>query len=123
MSTIDFETLVDRLRTHSSDAAGSDTERVRIRTLDEVDTEGLRRLSDALDAGVDPGNFRYYLSPSNADAAGDGETLEDRLGHPVTVDDGMVDDAVLFMDPDAVDAESEIADPPRIVLGTVEGAT
>ncbi len=124
MDAIDFEGLVERLRTQSSVASGSDTERVRIRTLDDVTVEGLCELPGALDTDVDVGACGFYLSPPNADAAAeDRETLEDRLGHPVTVDDGMVDDAVLFMDPEAVDAESEIADPSRIVLGTVEGAT
>ncbi|WP_331236021.1 hypothetical protein [Natronorarus salvus] len=121
MDAIDYEGLVERLRTQSSVASGSDTERVWIRTLDDVTVEQLRELPEALDTDVDIGACSYYLSPSNANAATeDRAALEDRLGHPVTVEDEMVDDAVLFMDPDAVGDDGEITDPSRITLGTLE---
>ncbi|WP_276255675.1 hypothetical protein [Halomontanus rarus] len=135
----DFDELVENVRTQSSEAPGSDTERVTIRSLEDVSYDGLRELRSALegegeggdgdgDEGVDPGNLAFYLSPTNAErvledaGATDFESLEERLGQRVRVEEGMPEDAILFMDPDAVSG-SEIADPSAIACGTVGKAT
>ncbi|MCU4974330.1 hypothetical protein OB955_16510 [Halobacteria archaeon AArc-m2/3/4] len=124
----DFDRLVENVRTQSSEAPGSDTERVTIRSLEDVSYDGLRELLTALeDEDVDPGRLTFYLSPTNAERllenadATDFETLEERLGQPLRVEEGMPEDAILFMDPDAVSG-SEIADPSAIACGTI-GAT
>ncbi|MCU4743829.1 hypothetical protein [Natronoglomus mannanivorans] len=125
----DFDRLVENVRTQSSEAPGSDTERVTIRSLEDVSYDGLRELLTALEGeDVDPGRLTFYLSPTNAERlledadTTDFETLEERLGQPLrVVEEGMPEDAILCMDPDAVSG-SEIADPSAIACGTI-GAT
>lgn len=125
----DFDELVENVRTQSSEAPGSDTERVTIRSLEDVSYDGLRELRSALeDEDVDPGNLAFYLSPTNAERvledidATDFEALEEQLGQRVCVEEGMPEDAILFMDPDAVSGNG-IADPSAIACGTVGKAT
>lgn len=122
----DFEALVENVRTHSSTAPGSDTERVSIRTLESVDEDGVTELVSALETeeSVDRGDLAVFASPSNADRllesvdAGDREALESTLGHPVRVEGGMSDDAILVVDPDAIEGEELVA-PRAVALGTV----
>lgn len=122
----DFGRLAERIRTHSEEAPGSDTERVTMRSFDEVSYESLRELLEALEGeDVDPGACVFYLSPDNVDRAlegsdeGDVEALEDRLGREVQVEESMPDDTVLFMDPGAIDEDGEIAAAHAIACGTV----
>lgn len=121
----DFGRLAERIRTHSQEAPGSDTERVTMRSFDEVSYESLRELLEALEGeDVDPGACVFYLSPDNADRAlegsdeGDVEALEGRLGREVQVEESMPDDTVLFMDPDAIE-NGEIVAAHAIACGTV----
>lgn len=121
----DFERLTERIRTHSHEASGSDTERVTMRSFDEVSDESLRELLEALDGeDVDPGACVFYLSPTNAERALEGadvedvEGLEDRLGRRIEVEESMPDDTVLFMDPDAIE-DGEIVAAHAIACGTV----
>lgn len=121
----DFERIAERIRTHSTEASGSNTGRVTIRDLDEVSYESLRELLDALDEeNVDPGACVFYLSPDNAEKALEGvdadgvDALEERLGRDVRVEESMPEDTVLFLDPDAIDGE-EVVDPSAIACGTV----
>ncbi|WP_207591392.1 hypothetical protein [Halomontanus rarus] len=127
----DFDELVENVRTQSSAAPGSDTDRVTIRSLEDVSYDGLRELRSALEGegeDVDPGKLAFYLSPTNAERvledadATDFEALEEQLGQRVRVEEGMPEDAILFMDPDAVSG-SEIADPSAVACGTVGKAT
>lgn len=129
----DFDELVENVRTQSAAAPGSDTDRVTIRSLEDVSYDGLRELRSALegeseDGDVDPGTLAFYLSPTNAERVlenaetTDFESLEERLGLPVCVEEGMPEDAILLMDPDAVSG-SEIADPSTIACGTLGKAT
>lgn len=121
----DFERLTERIRTHSHEASGSDTERVTMRSFDEVSDESLRELLEALDGeDVDPGACVFYLSPTNAERALEGadvedvEGLEDRLGRRIEVEESMPDDTVLFMDPGAIE-DGEIVAAHAIACGTV----
>lgn len=121
----DFGRITERIRTHSTEASGSNTGRVTIRDLDEVSYESLRELLDALDEeNVDPGVCVFYLSPDNADAAVEGlddgtvEAVEERLGRDVRVEESMPNDTVLFLDPDAIEDE-EVVDPSAVACGTV----
>lgn len=123
----DFERIAERIRTHSIEASGSDTDRVSIHDIDEVSYESLRELLDALDEeDVDPGVCVFYLSPDNADRALEGldaegvDALEERLGRDVRVEESIPDDTVLFLDPDAIDGE-EVVEPSAIACGTVSG--
>lgn len=124
----DYERLVDRIRTHSGDAPGSDTERVTIRTLDAVDVASMIELRDALsDEDAAPGAAEFVLSPDTAGRvlegapADDVEALAGRLGRPVRVEDGMPDDAILLLDPDAVEGD-ELRSPSAIACGTLRRA-
>lgn len=121
----DFEALAERIRTHSREASGSDTERVTMRSFDEVSYEAMREMTEALEGeDVDPGACVFYLSSNNAERALEGadaedvEALEDRLGREVRVEESMPDDTVLFMDPDAIDA-GEVVAAHAIVCATV----
>jgi hypothetical protein len=123
----DFDELAERIRTHSGEAPGSDTERVTMRSFDEVDYEALRELLEALEGeDVDPGACVFYLSPANADRVledledGDVEALEDRIGREVRIEESMPDDTILFMDPDAVE-DGEVTDAHAIACATVGG--
>lgn len=129
MGAVDFEGLVERIRTQSLDASGSDTERVTLRTFDEIDYEAMRELLGALeDEDVDPGECVFYLSPTIADevvgssGVGSREELEDRLGRPVRAEEGMPDHSVLFVAPDAIDEDGELVDPSAVACGIVERA-
>lgn len=125
----DFERLAERIRTHSGEASGSNTERVSMRSLEEVSYESLRELLEALEGeDVDPGACVFYLSPTNAEAALEGsdpedvEALEERLGRDVRVEESMPDDTVLFLDPDAIDEEGRVVAADAIACGTVGSA-
>lgn len=117
----DFERLAERIRTHSTEASGSNTGRVTIHDLEDVSHESLHELLDALDADVDPGACVFYLSPDNAERASEGlddGELEERLGREVRVEESMPDDTVLFLDPDAIE-DGEVVDPGSVACGTV----
>ena len=124
MATPAYERLVDRLRTQSKTASGSDTDRVTIRSLDDVTVEAMTELLEALNDEVDPGTAEYVCSPAVAErvfAEGDVDdvdALEERLGRPVRTDEGMPDDAILLLDPEAIDGD-EIDSPTAIVCGTL----
>lgn len=123
MDDPDYEAIVDRIRTHSAEAPGSDTERATIRTLDSADVEALHELRDAIDDAA-AGNLEFVLPERIADEVGDGEDgdaegLADRLGTPVRTEAGMPDDAILLLDPDAVD-DGELRSPAAIALGTLQ---
>jgi hypothetical protein len=122
----DFERLAERIRTHSREASGSDTERVTMRSFEEASYEALRELSEAFDGeDVDPGACVFYLSQANVERAlegedeGDVEALEDRLGRELRVEESMPDDTILFMDPDAIDEDGEVVAASAIACGTV----
>lgn len=126
---VDFEAVVERVRTHSSRSPGSDTDRVTIRTLRSLEGDALAELAGALEGeAVDSGSVAYYLSPVNgeqlleAEGLESFEPLEGRLGHPIRIETGMPDDAVLLADPGAIDGE-ELRDPTAIACGTLESAT
>jgi hypothetical protein len=128
VDTDDFDGLVERIRTHSGEASGSDTERVTMRSFDEVGYEALRELLEALESeDVDPGACVFYLSPDNAERVledlddEDVEALKDRIGRDVEVRESMPDDTILFMDPDAVE-DGEVTDAHAIACATVGGA-
>ncbi|SDK83368.1 hypothetical protein [Natronorubrum texcoconense] len=122
----DFEELSARLRTQSSDAPGSDTARVTIRSFDEVSADSL---SELLEAGendaADPSDLVFVLSRANAELLlerefdiDDADELEEVLGRTVQIEGEMPDDTILLLDPDAVDGE-EIRDPDAIACGIV----
>ena len=122
-SSTDFEELASRVRTQSSDAAGSDTDRVTIRSLDAVEPETLMTLREAVEGDVPPGDGVFVLSRANLELllerehdVDDREELEDRLGHPVQAEEAMPDDTVLLLAPDAVDG-ADIEEPEKIVCG------
>lgn len=125
-SATDFEELSARLRTQSSEAPGSDTERVTIRSLEDVSADSLSNLLEAEESeGSAPGDLVYVLSRANAELlverdfdVDDVAELEDVLGPTVQVEDEMPDDTILLLDPDAVDGE-EIRDPDAIACGIV----
>jgi hypothetical protein len=125
----DFERLAERIRTHSGEASGSDTERVTMRSVDEASYEALRELLEALEGeDVDPGACVFYLSPGNAERVleemegEDVEALKDRIGRDVEVRESMPDDTILFMDPGAIDEDGEVTDARAIACATVGGA-
>ena len=125
-TSTDFEELSARLRTQSSEAPGSDTERVTIRSLEDVSADSLSNLLEAEESeGTAPGDLVYVLSRANAELlverdfdVDDVEELEDVLGPTVQVEDEMPDDTILLLDPNAVDGE-EIRDPDAIACGIV----
>ena len=125
-TTTDFEELSARLRTQSSDAPGSDTARVTIRSFDEISTDSLSELLEAgANDAADPSGLVFVLSRANAELLlerafdiDDADELEDVLGRPVQIEAEMPDDTVLLLDPDAVDGE-EIRDPDAIACGIV----
>ena len=124
-SSVDFQRLVDRIRTQSKDAPGSDTERVTIRSFEGVGPDAMRDLLEAHEAEADdPGSLEFVLSPDNADRVlerseeTDLEVLEDRLGRTISVEEGMPADTILYADPDAFDGE-ELVDPARVACGLV----
>ena len=122
-TSTDFEELSARLRTQSSEAPGSDTERVTIRSLEAVSEDSLTELLEAEESeGTAPGELVFVLSRANAELLvereEDVDDLEDALGCTVQVEDEMPDDTILLLDPDAVDGE-EISDPDAIACGIV----
>ena len=125
-TTTDFEELSARLRTQSSDAPGSDTARVTIRSFDEISADSLSELLEAgANDAADPSGLVFVLSRANAELLlerafdiDDADELEDVLGRPVQIEAEMPDDTVLLLDPDAVDGE-EIRDPDAIACGIV----
>lgn len=133
----DLEKLTENVRTQSEDAPGSDTERVSIRSLGSVDLESLTTLVEAFEGDVATGTTDepvFVLSEANADRLSAGgedenddedegeddplEACEKRLGHPIHVDEGMPDDTVLLLAPDAVDG-TELVEPEGIACGIV----
>ncbi|MFC6716406.1 hypothetical protein ACFQGT_19895 [Natrialbaceae archaeon GCM10025810] len=128
-SRTDFEELSARLRTQSSEAPGSDTERVTIRSLEDVSVDSLTSLLEAEIAeegeGTAPGDLAFVLSRTNAESLTEREAdvddvadLEAVLGRTVQVEEGVPDDTVLLLDPDAIEGE-EIRDPAAIACGVV----
>lgn len=129
-ASTDFEELTSRVRTQSEDAAGSDTNRVTIRSFQELNSDALSELLEAADGeSVDQGALVFVLSRANVELllerefeTEDIDELETKLGHPVQVEDEMPDDTILLLDPDAVDGE-EIVTPEAIACGVVGTAT
>ncbi|AGB38162.1 hypothetical protein [Natronococcus occultus] len=125
-SATDFEELVDRVRTQSEDAAGSDTDRVTIRSFGELDADALAELLETVETDAsEPGSLTFLLSRENADRVlereddlEDVDGLEDELGRELRVEEGMPDDAVLLLDPEAVDGV-ELREPESIACGLV----
>ena len=122
----DFEELSARLRTQSSDAPGSDTARVTIRSFDEISADSLSELLEAgANDAADSSDLVFVLSRANAELLlerefdiDDADELEDVLGRPVQIEDEMPDDTILLLDPDAIDGE-EINNPDAIACGIV----
>ncbi|ELY65345.1 hypothetical protein [Natronococcus jeotgali] len=122
----DFEELTDRVRTQSEDAAGSDTDRVTIRSFQELTSDSLSELLEAAESDVsEPGSLVFVLSGANAELLCERESdledvddLEAELGREVRIEQGMPDDAVLLLDPEAVDGE-ELLEPESIACGIV----
>lgn len=121
----DYERLVEEIRTQSASAPGSDTERVTIRSLGDADYDAMTELLEALEGeAVDPDALEFVLSPENVERVLDGsdaedaEELEDLLGRTVRVEDGMPDDTVLLLDPDAIEGD-DLVEPDAIAAGTV----
>ncbi|SER18785.1 hypothetical protein [Natrinema salaciae] len=122
----DFEELTARVRTQSQQAPGSDTERVTIRSLEAVRSDSLETLLEAAESEhLEPGDLVFLLSRANADRlcereadVDDVDELEDVLGRRVRVEDGMPDDTVLLLHPDAVEGE-ELVEPEAIACGIV----
>ncbi|WP_121741773.1 hypothetical protein [Natronorubrum halophilum] len=125
-ASTDFEELSARLRTQSEKAPGSDTARVTIRSLEEINADSLSELLEAGENDAsDPSDLVFVLSRTNAELLtkrefdiDDVDELEDVLGRTVQVEDGMPDDTILLLAPDAVDGE-EIRDPDAIACGIV----
>ncbi|MFC4439539.1 MULTISPECIES: hypothetical protein [Natrialbaceae] len=125
-TSTDFEELASRVRTQSKDAAGSDTDRVTIRSFQELNPDALSELLEAAETGADePGSLVFVLSRANAELLLEREydledvaELEDELGREVRVEEGMPDDTILLLDPDAVDGE-ELLEPEAIACGIV----
>ncbi|WP_049928209.1 hypothetical protein [Halopiger goleimassiliensis] len=125
-SSTDFEELASRVRTQSSDAAGSDTDRVTMRSFDDLDLETLTTLLETAESeGTPPGDLVFVLSRANLelllereDDVDEREDVADRLGHPVTAHESMPDDTILLLAPDAIDGAS-IEEPERIACGLV----
>lgn len=120
----DFEEVASRARTYSGDAPGSDTERVTIRSFDDLDPDALSELiRDAERTSPEPGDLVVVLSETNAEllveregVGDDLSDLEDALGRAVRAEGEMPDDTVLVVDPDAIEGE-EIEEPERVVCG------
>ena len=103
-TSTDFEGLSARLRTQSANAPGSDTDRVTIRSLADVSTDSLSNLleaaeTDDADGTVDP--LVFVVSLANAARLTEREfdidgidDLEEALGRPVQVEDGLPDDTI-----------------------------
>lgn len=118
MDDPDYEALVERVRTHSAEAPGSDTERATIRSLDSADVEELLELRDAIDDEAQAGGeLEFVLSERLADEVSE-DDLADRLGTPVRTESTMPDDAILLFDPAAV-ADGELRAPGAVALGTL----
>ncbi|WP_049891361.1 hypothetical protein [Natronococcus amylolyticus] len=122
----DFEELASRVRTQSEDAAGSDTDRVTIRSFQELSPDALSELLEAAEPNAaDPGSLVFVLSRANADLLferehdlGGIDDLETELGREIRVEGSMPDDTILLLDPDAVDGE-ELLEPESIACGIV----
>ncbi|WP_255170584.1 hypothetical protein [Natrononativus amylolyticus] len=125
-SSTDFDELVTQIRTQSKDAPGSDTDRVTIRSYESLDIDALSDLFGALsEQPPDPSDLVFFLSPTNLERVLEGEDelaerddLEESLGHPVQTDEGMPDDTILLLDPNAIEGE-EIVAPKWVACGTV----
>lgn len=120
----DFEEIASRARTQSDDASGSDTERVTIRSFDELKPDSLLELIRAAEeTAPEPGDLVVVLSEANAElllereaVGNDAEDLEERLGRAVRIEGGMPDDTVLVLDPGAVEG-TRLVDPEAITCG------
>ena len=125
-ASTDLEELASRVRTQSDDAAGSDTDRVTIRSFQELDSDALSELLEAVDGDtVEQGSLVFVLSRANAELLlereydlDDVDELEDELGREVRVEDEMPDDTILLLDPDAVEGV-ELLEPESIACGIV----
>lgn len=126
MESTDFEELASRVRTQSEDAAGSDTDRVTIRSFQELVPDALSELLEAAESDAsEPGSLVFVLSRANAELLcereGDLEDvndLEDELGREIRIEEAMPDDTILLLDPEAVDGE-ELLEPESIACGIV----
>ncbi|NKE37566.1 hypothetical protein GWG54_17500 [Natronococcus sp. JC468] len=122
----DFEELASRVRTQSEDAAGSDTDRVTIRSFQELTSDSLSELLEAAETDAsEPGSLAFVLSRANAELLSEREAdlesvedLENDLGREIRVEESMPDDTILLLDPDAVDGE-ELLEPESIACGIV----
>ncbi|RZH68155.1 hypothetical protein [Natrinema altunense] len=122
----DFEDLTARIRTQSQQAPGSDTERVTIRSFEAVRTASLETLLEAAESEhLEPGELVFLLSGANAERLCERESdidavddLETELGRRGRVADGMPDDTVLLLHPDAVEG-TELIEPEAIACGIV----
>ncbi|WP_293029804.1 hypothetical protein [Natronococcus sp.] len=122
----DFEELASRIRTQSQDAAGSGTDRVTIRSFQELESDALSELLEAAETDApEPGSLTFVLSRANAELLCEREAdledvddLEDELGREIRVEEAMPDDTILLLDPDAVDGE-ELLEPESIACGIV----
>ena len=122
----DFEELASRVRTQSEDAAGSDTDRVTIRSFQELSSDTLSELLEAAEPDAsEPGSPVFVLSRANADLLFEREhdlegidDLETELGREIRVEESMPDDTILLLDPEAVDGE-ELLEPESIACGIV----
>ncbi|MDF9744623.1 hypothetical protein [Natrinema salsiterrestre] len=122
----DFEELTTRIRTQSQQAPGSDTERVTIRSLEDVSADALATLLEAAESEhLEPGALVFVLSRANAEQLVERESdiddvddLEEVLGRRVRVEDEMPDETILLLHPDAIEGE-ELVEPEAIACGIV----
>jgi len=122
----DFEELSARLRTQSAEAPGSDTDRVTIRSLEDVSTDSLLELLEAAENDSNgAGNLVFVLSRANVELLTEREfdiedvaDLESELGRTVQVEAEMPDDTILSLDPGAIDGEGPV-EPDAIACGIV----
>ncbi|WP_306054016.1 hypothetical protein [Natronococcus wangiae] len=124
-TSTDFEELASRVRTQSKDAAGSDTDRVTIRSFQELSIDSLSELLEAAQTDAESGELEFVLSRANVDLLlerdhdlEDVDDLEDELGRPVRIEGSMPDDTILLLEPDAIEGE-ELVEPESIACGIV----
>lgn len=122
----DFTELCATLRTQSDEAPGSDTERVTIRSLEDVSPGSLAELREtAENDATRPADLVYVLSRANAELLlerefeiGDVDELAGVLGRTVQVEAAMPDDTVLLLDPAAIEGTDPV-EPDAIACGIV----
>jgi hypothetical protein len=122
----DVEELAARVRTQSQRAPDSDADRVTIRSLEAVRADSLATLLEAAESEhLDPGALVVLLSRTNAERLlerefeiDDVDELESVLDGSVSVAEGLPDDTILVLHPDAVEGE-KLVDPEAIACGIV----